>query len=70
MSNTKPLVGLKVVLTGEFATCGRDEATRQLESLGADVTGSVSKKNANGDRRNQTGREQTDRGEEKRDSHP
>lgn len=35
--------GKKIVLTGTFQSLKRDEAQRQLEALGADVTGSVSK---------------------------
>ena len=33
-----------MVITGTLVTLGRDELTEQLESLGAKVTGSVSKK--------------------------
>jgi DNA ligase (NAD+) len=36
--------GKTVVLTGTLHTLGRDEATKKLETLGAKVTGSVSKK--------------------------
>jgi len=36
--------GKTVVITGTFTAMGRDEATKKLESLGAKVTGSVSKK--------------------------
>lgn len=38
------LAGKVFVLTGTLPTLGRDEATRMLESAGAKVTGSVSKK--------------------------
>ena len=41
---TGPLDGQTVVLTGTLATLTRDEAKAQLESLGAKVAGSVSKK--------------------------
>lgn len=44
MSENKHLTGLKIVLTGDFDAHERDEATRLLEALGADVTGSVSGK--------------------------
>lgn len=36
--------GMKVVLTGTFSELKRSEAKTRLEELGADVTGSVSKK--------------------------
>jgi len=39
-----PLAGQSVVLTGTLPTMTRDEAKAQLESLGAKVAGSVSKK--------------------------
>ena len=39
-----PLAGITVVLTGTLQSMGRDEAKEQLESLGAKVAGSVSKK--------------------------
>ncbi|MDH4285388.1 MAG: NAD-dependent DNA ligase LigA, partial [Gallionellaceae bacterium] len=39
-----PLSGKTFVLTGTLATMGRDEAKEKLESLGAKVSGSVSKK--------------------------
>jgi DNA ligase (NAD+) len=39
-----PLAGQTVVLTGGLATMSRDEAGARLESLGAKVSGSVSKK--------------------------
>jgi DNA ligase (NAD+) len=39
-----PLVGKTVVLTGGLSTMSRDEAGDRLESLGAKVSGSVSKK--------------------------
>lgn len=38
------LAGVKIVLTGDFDSYSRDEATAVLEGLGADVTGSVSGK--------------------------
>ncbi|HSA21832.1 MAG TPA: hypothetical protein P5076_10305, partial [Myxococcota bacterium] len=44
MSESSRLAGLKIVLTGDFGAYERDEATRVLEGLGADVTGSVSGK--------------------------
>lgn len=37
------LAGTKIVLTGTFSSLKRADAQRQLEALGADVTGSVSK---------------------------
>ncbi len=40
----KPLAGQILVITGTLAHFGRDALTEQLESLGAKVTGSVSKK--------------------------
>ncbi|MDF2714739.1 MAG: ligA [Paenibacillus sp.] len=44
-ANTKhPLFGKTVVLTGTLTSMGRDEAAKKLESIGAKVTGSVSKK--------------------------
>jgi DNA ligase (NAD+) len=39
-----PLEGLTYVITGTMETLKRDDATERLESLGAKVTGSVSKK--------------------------
>ncbi|WP_353238992.1 NAD-dependent DNA ligase LigA [Limnohabitans sp.] len=39
-----PLAGITVVLTGTLQSMGRDEAKEKLESLGAKVAGSVSKK--------------------------
>lgn len=39
-----PFTGLKVVLTGSLTQMSRQEATQKLESLGAIVSGSVSKK--------------------------
>jgi len=39
-----PLEGQTVVLTGTLATLGREQAKEKLESLGAKVAGSVSKK--------------------------
>jgi DNA ligase (NAD+) len=39
-----PFYGKTVVLTGTLSTMGRDEAAKKLESLGAKITGSVSKK--------------------------
>lgn len=39
-----PFSGKTVVLTGTLSTMTRDEAGKQLEALGAKVTGSVSKK--------------------------
>ena len=39
-----PLNGKTVVLTGSFSTMSRAEAKKQLQKLGAKVTGSVSKK--------------------------
>jgi DNA ligase (NAD+) len=38
------LAGQTLVITGTLVTLGRDELTERLESLGAKVTGSVSKK--------------------------
>jgi DNA ligase (NAD+) len=44
-ANTEhPLFGKTVVLTGTLTSMGRDEAAKKLESIGAKVTGSVSKK--------------------------
>jgi DNA ligase (NAD+) len=43
-ANGSPLVGLTLVLTGRFAALGRTEAEERLRRLGANVTGSVSKK--------------------------
>lgn len=40
-----PLSGQKVVLTGKLIEMTRQEAQNWLESQGADVVGSVSKKN-------------------------
>ena len=40
----RPLAGAVVVLTGTLAAMTRDEAKERLESLGAKVTGSVSKR--------------------------
>jgi DNA ligase (NAD+) len=40
----QPLAGKTVVITGEISGMSRDEAQKQLEALGAKVTGSVSKK--------------------------
>jgi DNA ligase (NAD+) len=40
----QPLAGKTFVITGEISGLSRDEAQRQLEALGAKVTGSVSKK--------------------------
>ncbi|HMO45870.1 MAG TPA: helix-hairpin-helix domain-containing protein, partial [Rubrivivax sp.] len=40
----KPLAGLTVVLTGTLPTLTRDEAKEKLETAGAKVAGSVSKK--------------------------
>ncbi len=40
----KPLAGLSFVLTGTLETLSREEAKRRLESLGAQVSGSVSGK--------------------------
>jgi len=40
----RPLEGLTIVLTGKFSTMGRTEAEEALRRLGANVTGSVSKK--------------------------
>jgi DNA ligase (NAD+) len=39
-----PLAGITVVLTGTLQSMGRDEAKEKLETLGAKVAGSVSKK--------------------------
>lgn len=39
-----PLFGKTVVLTGTLSRMGRDEASKRLETLGAKVSGSVSKK--------------------------
>jgi DNA ligase (NAD+) len=39
-----PLEGLTYVITGTMETLKRDDATERLESLGAKVAGSVSKK--------------------------
>lgn len=36
--------GMKIVLTGTFSELKRSDAQKKLEALGADVTGSVSKK--------------------------
>jgi DNA ligase (NAD+) len=43
-ASTAPLEGQTVVLTGTLPTLSRDEAKQRLESLGAKVAGSVSKK--------------------------
>ena len=43
-SGPKPLAGQTWVLTGTLSTMTRDEAKLRLQSLGAKVTGSVSKK--------------------------
>jgi DNA ligase (NAD+) len=43
-ANAAPLKGLTLVLTGRFAAMGRTEAEERLRRLGANVTGSVSKK--------------------------
>jgi DNA ligase (NAD+) len=40
----QPLAGKTFVITGEISGLSRDDAQRQLEALGAKVTGSVSKK--------------------------
>jgi DNA ligase (NAD+) len=39
-----PLSGKTIVLTGTLASMSREEATEALERLGANVSGSVSKK--------------------------
>lgn len=41
---TGPFVGKTIVLTGTLQSFGRDELTAKLESMGAKVSGSVSKK--------------------------
>lgn len=46
MAGEKPLQGQTWVLTGTLSTMTRDEAREKLESLGAKVAGSVSKKTA------------------------
>jgi DNA ligase (NAD+) len=43
-TNTGPLDGLSVVLTGSLSSMTREQAGEKLESLGAKVAGSVSKK--------------------------
>jgi len=43
-SESHPLYGKTVVITGTLPTLGRDELTKMLEACGAKVTGSVSKK--------------------------
>ncbi len=43
-SGGSPLKGTTIVLTGRFAAMGRSEAEERLRKLGANVTGSVSKK--------------------------
>ncbi|MDQ3443610.1 MAG: NAD-dependent DNA ligase LigA [Chloroflexota bacterium] len=43
-SRRRPLAGLNIVLTGRFDTLTRPEAETTLRKLGANVTGSVSKK--------------------------
>ena len=40
----KPLAGKTFVLTGSMASMSREEAKEKLRQLGADVSGSVSKK--------------------------
>lgn len=45
-SSKLPLASKTFVLTGTLATMSRDEATAQLQKLGAKVSGSVSKKTA------------------------
>ena len=46
MTQSGPLSGKTVVLTGTLASMSRDEASTKLEALGAKVSGSVSKKTA------------------------
>ena len=41
---TKPLEGQTFVLTGTMPTLARDQAKARLEALGANVSGSVSRK--------------------------
>jgi DNA ligase (NAD+) len=43
-ANVAPLEGKTIVLTGTLTSLTRDDATAQLEALGAKVAGSVSKK--------------------------
>ncbi|MFM8594641.1 MAG: BRCT domain-containing protein, partial [Chloroflexota bacterium] len=43
-SRDLPLDGMTIVLTGKFSFTGRTEAEEALRRLGANVTGSVSKK--------------------------
>jgi DNA ligase (NAD+) len=43
-SGTQPFAGMTFVLTGTLASMTRDQAKTRLESLGAHVAGSVSKK--------------------------
>ncbi len=44
LADKQPLAGLTYVLTGTLEAMGRDEAKDKLQSLGAKVSGSVSKK--------------------------
>lgn len=44
MTSDSPLSGKTVVLTGKLTTLTRNEAKEKLENLGANVSGSVSKK--------------------------
>lgn len=43
-ASASPLAGQTVVLTGSLAAMTRDQAKARLEALGANVTGSVSRK--------------------------
>ena len=44
IANTLPLIGNTYVITGTLESMTRDEAKAKLETLGAKVSGSVSKK--------------------------